>query len=195
MTALFLNQYLNFKESSPLHKPPHHIILSTTEINIIISNKNHPASISLLLSRVEALVTPSHDNLNLLLCRNLNTSSFHSFNSCLRSLKLNILFFTSIHKLHLSLIAVSTVTRNWLKSQNGTLFSHVWRRGRLALDPLRNKSCSEFFSQAYKNWHITWGNNLGPDWPPLARGSKFHTITHPPGRFLPSPRQWKIMSL
>ena len=31
----------------------------------------------------------------------------------------------------------STVTANWLKSQNGTLFSHVWRRGRLALDPLQ----------------------------------------------------------
>ena len=28
------------------------------------------------------------------------------------------------------------VTANWLKSQNGTLFLHVWRRGRLALDPL-----------------------------------------------------------
>ena len=28
------------------------------------------------------------------------------------------------------------VTANSLKSQNGTLFSHVWRRGRLALDPL-----------------------------------------------------------
>ena len=86
------------------------------------------------------------------------------------------------------------VTANCLKSHYWTLFLHVWRRGRLALDPLQNKSCSEF-SQAYKNWHITWGNNLGPDWPPLARGSKFHTITHPPGRFLPSPRQWKIMSL
>ena len=82
----------------------------------------------------------------------------------------------------------TAVTANWLKSQNGTLFSHVWRRGRLALDPLQNKSCSEFFSQAYKNWHITWGNNLWSDWPPLARGSKFHTITHPPGRFLPPPR-------
>ena len=56
------------------------------------------------------------------------------------------------------------------------------------LIPYRNKSCSEFFSQACKNWHITWGNNLGPDWPPLARGSKFHPITHPPGRFLLSPR-------
>ena len=83
---------------------------------------------------------------------------------------------------------LDTVTANRLISQNGTLFSHVWRRGRLALDPLQNKSCSEFFSQADKNWHITWGNNLGPDWPPLARGSKFHTITHPPGSFLPSPR-------
>ena len=40
---------------------------------------------------------------------------------------------------------------------------------------------SEFFSQAYKTWHITWGINLGPDWPPLARGSKFHTI-HTPTR-------------
>ena len=75
-----------------------------------------------------------------------------------------------------------TVTANWLKSHNGTLFSHVWRRGRLALDPLQNKSCSEFFSQAYKNWHITWGNNLGPDWPPLAKGSQishYHTPTRP----------------
>ena len=74
------------------------------------------------------------------------------------------------------------VTANWLKSQNGTLFSHVWRRGRLALDPLQNKSCSEFFSQAYKNWHITWGNNLGPDWPLLAKGfqiSHYHTPTRP----------------
>ena len=26
---------------------------------------------------------------------------------------------------------------NWLKSLNGTLLSHVWRRGRLALDPLQ----------------------------------------------------------
>ena len=46
---------------------------------------------------------------------------------------------------------------------------------------------SEFFSQAYKNWHIMWGINLGPDWPPLARGSKFHTIHTPtrPLNFLP----------
>ena len=33
-------------------------------------------------------------------------------------------------------IVLHTVTANSLKSQNGTLFSHVWRRGRLALDPL-----------------------------------------------------------
>ena len=80
------------------------------------------------------------------------------------------------------------VTANWLKSQNGTLFSHVWRRGRLALDPLYIISPrSEFFSRAYKNWHIMWGTNLGPDWPPLARGSKFHTIHTPtrPFSFLP----------
>ena len=38
---------------------------------------------------------------------------------------------------------------------------------------------SEFFSQAYKTWHITWGINLGLDLPPLARGSKFHTIHTP----------------
>ena len=46
---------------------------------------------------------------------------------------------------------------------------------------------SKFFSQAYKNWHIMWGTDLGPDWPPLARGSKFHTIHTPtrPLNFLP----------
>ena len=41
---------------------------------------------------------------------------------------------------------------------------------------------SEFFSQAYKNWHITWGINLEPDWPPLAKGfqiSHYHTPTRP----------------
>ena len=50
------------------------------------------------------------------------------------------------------------------------------------LIPYRISPRSEFFSQAYKNWHITWGINLEPDWLPLAKGSKFHTITHPPGR-------------
>ena len=38
---------------------------------------------------------------------------------------------------------------------------------------------SEFFPRAHKNWHIMWGINLGLDWPPLARGSKFH-IVHTP---------------
>ena len=51
------------------------------------------------------------------------------------------------------------------------------------LIPCRISPRSEFFSQAYKNWHIMWGINLGPDWPPLARGSKFHTI-HTPTRSL-----------
>ena len=53
--------------------------------------------------------------------------------------------------------------------------------------PYRISPRSESFSQAYKNWHITWGINLGPDWPPLARGSKFHTIHTPtrPLSFLP----------
>ena len=51
------------------------------------------------------------------------------------------------------------------------------------LIPYRISPCSEFFSQAYKNWHITWGINLGLDWPPLARDSKFHTI-HTPTRSL-----------
>ena len=66
----------------------------------------------------------------------------------------------------------------------------------------RNLSIKEKCPQSYLSFsrrgstgESFWGNNLGPDWPPLARGSKFHTITHPPGRFLPSPRQWKIMSL
>ena len=47
------------------------------------------------------------------------------------------------------------------------------------LIPYRISPRSEFFSQAYKNWHIMWGINLWPDWPPLARGSKFHTIHTP----------------
>ena len=85
------------------------------------------------------------------------------------------------------------MTANYLKSHNGTLFSHVWRRGRLALDPLYNKSSIRVFPQAYKNWHIMWGINFGLDWPPLARGSKFHTI-HTPTKAtsLPPLEQWKI---
>ena len=56
-----------------------------TEINVITSNKNHPASISLRLSTVGASGSPSQDNLNLL---HLNTSSLRSFSSSLQSLKL-----------------------------------------------------------------------------------------------------------
>ena len=78
-------------------------IENPNDINVIISNKNHPASISLLLSRVGGSVAPSQDNVNLILCRHLNTSSLRSFNSSLRSLKLIILIFSSIHKLHLLL--------------------------------------------------------------------------------------------
>ena len=83
-----------------------HIILVTTEIIVIISNKNHPALISLLLFRVAASVPPSprcQDDLDLLLCLHLNTSWLRSFNSSLRSLKLIILIFSLVHKLHLSL--------------------------------------------------------------------------------------------
>ena len=47
------------------------------------------------------------------------------------------------------------------------------------LIPCRISPRSEFFPQAYKNWHIMWGINLGLDWPPLARASKFHTIHTP----------------
>ena len=42
----------------------------------------------------------------------------------------------SRHNKFISAENISIVTANWLKSQNGTLFSHVWRRGGLALDPL-----------------------------------------------------------
>ena len=86
-----------------------------------------------------------------------------------------------------------TVTANWLKSQNGTLFRTCEDGAGWHLIPYRISPRSEFFSQAYKTWHITWGINLGPDWPPLARGSKFHTI-HTPTRPLnfPPPRQQKI---
>ena len=61
------------------------------------------------------------------------------------------------------------------------------------LIPYRISPRSEFFSQAYKTWHITRAIILGTDRPPLARGSKFHTIPTPTRSlsFLP-PRQWKI---
>ena len=50
------------------------------------------------------------------------------------------LWLLSCYQLCLHLLEKLIVTANWLKSQNGTLFSHVWRRGRLALNPLWNKS-------------------------------------------------------
>ena len=62
---------------------------------------------------------------------------------------IRIIIFTINHLFAESLvflsIAIYYVTANWLKSQNGTLFSHVWRRGRLALDPLQNKSSFRVF--------------------------------------------------
>ena len=48
-------------------------------------------------------MAPNQDNLNLLLCQHLNTSSLCSLSSCLQSLKLIILIFLSLHKLHLPL--------------------------------------------------------------------------------------------
>ena len=83
--------------------------------------------------------------------------------------------------------------KNLLLSQNGTLFSHVWRWAGWHLIPCRISLRSEFFPRAHKNWHIMWGINLWPDWPPLARGSKFHTI-HTPTKAasLPPLEQWKI---
>ena len=93
------------------------------------------------------------------------------------------------HKIVRSFLFFSFVTANWTKIPKWDFIFRTCEDGAgWHLIPYRNKSCSEFFSQADKNWHITWGNNLRPDWPPLARGSKFHTITHPPGRFLLSPR-------
>ena len=71
------------------------------------------------------------------------------------------------------------------------------------LIPSRISPRSEFFSQLYKNWHIMWGINLGLDWPPLARGSKFHTIRTPTRSlsFLPldngryGPLGWEVIIL
>ena len=79
-----------------------------------------------------------------------------------------------------------------LLSQNGVLFCTCEDGAGWHLIPYRISPRSEFFSQAYKTWHITWGINLGPDWPPLARGSKFHTIHTPTRSLSSSPRQQKI---
>ena len=78
---------------------------------------------------------------------------------------------------------LACVTANWLKIPKRDFYFRACEDGAgWHLIPYLISPRSEFFSQAYKNWHIMWGTNLGPDWPPLARGSKFHTITHPPGR-------------
>ena len=70
--------------------------------------------------------------------------------------------------------------KNLLLSQNGVLYFRTCEDGAgWHLIPCRISPRSEFLSQAYKNWHIMWGINLGLDWPPLARGSKFHTIHTP----------------
>ena len=78
----------------------------------------------------------------------------------------------------------STVTRKvYFYPRTGFYFRTCEDGTGWHLIPYRISPRSEFFSQAYKNWHIMWGINLGPDWPPLARGSKFHTI-HTPTRSL-----------
>ena len=59
---------------------------------------------------------------------------------------------------------------------------HLWDGAGWHLIPYGISPRSEFSSQAYKNWHITWGINLEPDWPPLAKGfqiSHYHTPTRP----------------
>ena len=58
------------------------------------------SSLSLLLPRIGGSVALSQE-LNFPLCLHLNSSSFRSFNSCQRSLKLIIVIFPSIHKLNL----------------------------------------------------------------------------------------------
>ena len=72
-----------------------------------------------------------------------------------------------------------------LKSpKRGLYFSHVWRRGRLALDPLWNKSLVQsFFSQAYKklayyvrDWFRARLTAAGKG---VSKISHYHTPTRP----------------
>ena len=90
---------------------------------------------------------------------------------------------------HLSL----SVTANSLKIQKRDFMKTCEDGAGWHLIPCIISPRSEFFSQAYKNSHIIWGINLWLDWPPLARGSKFHTI-HTPTKAtrLPPLEQWKI---
>ena len=93
---------------------------------------------------------------------------------------LHLILQKNLNMKKIDLIFFPIVTANSLKSQNGTLYFRTCEdRAGWHLIPCRISPRSEFFSQAYKNWHIMWGINLGLDWPPLARGSKFHTIHTP----------------
>ena len=69
--------------------------------------------------------------------------------------------------------------KNFLIPKPGLYFRKCEDGAGWHLIPCRISPRSEFFSRAHKNWHIMWGINLWPDWPPLARGSKFHTIHTP----------------
>ena len=104
--------------------------------------------------------------------------------SCIQqSLDLVLHYLTKwVSKNHKSLIYI--VTRKvYFYPRTGFYFRTCERRGRLALDPLL-VLVQSFFSQAYKDLaYYVRDINLGPDWPPLARGSKFHTI-HTPTRSL-----------
>ena len=112
-------------------------------------------------------------------------SPFFLFHYLHVSLAFFFLLFISfcISLLFLTLFYDDCDAKGLLLSQNGVLFRTCEDGAGWHLIPYRISPRSEFFSQAYKTWHITWGINLGPDWPPLARGSKFHTI-HTPTRLL-----------
>ena len=70
---------------------------------LFFSNKINPKSISRFLSWVKPSIALSQDILNLPLFLHSNTSSLRALSSRPGSLKLYILFFFSIHKLHLLL--------------------------------------------------------------------------------------------
>ena len=81
-------------------------------------------------------------------------------------------------------LSLSVVTRKvYFYPRTGLYFRTCEDGAGWHLIPCRISPRSECFSQAYENWHITWGINLGLYWPLLARGSKFHTI-HTPTRSL-----------
>ena len=92
------------------------------------------------------------------------------------------------------ILAFNILFRQILKNPKTGLYFRTCEDGAdWHLIPCRISPRSEFFSRAYKNWHIMWGINLWIDWPPLARGSKFHTIHIPTkATSLPPLEQWKI---